>query len=176
MWRDAINDWFHQLSDIPDAKGRVGNHPHRVEAESMQLQGYVPVSVTPWEDASAGKAVECVAPAQSCSAQLRFAGKPGHYEIDIQYFDQNNGVSKYRVFVGQRLVDEWLANASLPATEPNGDSSTRRTIRGIMLRPGDELRDRRLSRSRRARASRLRRTSSGLRLSTSHHWPVVRYS
>jgi alpha-glucuronidase len=140
VWRDAINDWFHQLSGIPDTTGRVGNHPHRIEAESMQLQGYIPVSVVPWEDASAGKAIECAAPAQSCSAQLRFAGKPGRYEIDIQYFDQNNGVSKYRVFVGQRMVDEWLADASLPATEPNGDSSTRWTIHGIMLRPGDELR------------------------------------
>ena len=140
VWRDAINDWFHQLSGIPDATGRVGNHPHRIEAESMQLQGYVPISVTPWEDASAGKGVECAEPAQFCSAQTRFARKPGRYEIDVQYFDQNNGVSKYRVFVGQQLVDEWRANASLPATEPNRDSSTRRAIHSIMLRPGDELR------------------------------------
>jgi alpha-glucuronidase len=140
VWRDAINDWFHQLSSIPDAIGRVGNHPNRVEAESMQLQGYVPVNVTPWEDASGGKAVECPAPAQSCSAQFHFAGKPGRYEVDIQYFDQNNGVSKYRVFAGQRLVGEWLADAALPATEPNGDSSTQRTIHHIMLRPGDEMR------------------------------------
>ncbi|MFY9977241.1 MAG: alpha-glucuronidase family glycosyl hydrolase [Candidatus Sulfotelmatobacter sp.] len=140
VWRDAINDWFHQLSGIPDAAGRVGNHPHRIEAESMQLQGYVPVNVTPWEDASGGKAVVCAAPAQSCTAKFRLTGAPGRYEIVIQYFDQNNGASKFRVFVGQRLVDEWLANASLPATGPNGDSSTRRTIHGIMLHPGEELR------------------------------------
>ncbi|MGA8838243.1 MAG: alpha-glucuronidase family glycosyl hydrolase [Candidatus Sulfotelmatobacter sp.] len=140
VWRDAINDWFHRLSGIPDAAGRVGNHPHRIEAESMELEGYIPVDVTPWEDASGGRAVECATPAQSCTAKYTFAGKPGRYEIDIQYFDQNNGVSKYRVLVGQRLVDEWLGNASLPATEPNGDSSTRRAIRGILLRPGDELR------------------------------------
>jgi alpha-glucuronidase len=86
------------------------------------------------------RAVECAAPAQSCTAKFSFAGKPGRYEIDVQYFDQSNGVSKYRVFVGQRSVDEWLANASLPATKPDGDSSTRRAIPGIWLRPGDELR------------------------------------
>ena len=140
VWRDAINDWFHRLSGIPDAAGRVGNHPHRIEAESMELERYVPVDVTPWEDASGGRAVECAAPAQSCIAKFSFAGKPGRYEIDVQYFDQSNGVSKYRVFVGQRSVDEWLANESLPATKPNGDSSTRRAIPGIWLRPGDELR------------------------------------
>jgi alpha-glucuronidase len=44
------------------------------------------------------------------------------------------------VFVGDQLVDEWLADAHLPATQPNGDSSTRRRIAGLALRPGDELR------------------------------------
>jgi len=140
VWRDAINDWFRRLSGIPDAAGRVGNHPDRIEAESMQLEGYIPVDVTPWEDASGGKAVECAVPAHSCTAKLRFDGKPGRYEIDVEYFDQNNGVSKYRAFVGPLLVDEWLADASLPATKPDGDSSTRRTIHGTTLRPGDEFR------------------------------------
>ena len=140
VWRDAINDWFHRLSGIADSAGRVGNHPDRIEAESMELHDYVVVNVTPWEDASGGKAVECPAPAQSCSAQFRFTGVAGQYEIDVQYFDQNNGVSQFRFFVGGRLVDEWRANASLPATEPNGDSSTRRVIHKVPLLPGDEIR------------------------------------
>jgi alpha-glucuronidase len=140
VWRDAINDWFHRLSGIPDAACRVGNHPNRIEAESMELRGYIPVDVTPWEDASGGKAIECAVPASSCSAQFRFAGTLGRYEIDVQYFDQNNGVSKYRVFVGEQLADEWSADAMLPATRPDGDSSTRRTIHDVVLRPGDEIR------------------------------------
>jgi alpha-glucuronidase len=140
VWRDAINDWFHRLSGIGDARGRVGNHPGRIEAESMELEGYVPVEVTPWEDASGGKAIECPVPAPSCIAQTRFNGPPGRYQIDVQYFDQNNGVSRYRVFVGHRLVGAWRADASLPATEPNGDCSTRQMLDDVVLRPGDELR------------------------------------
>jgi len=140
VWRDAINEWFHQISGIPDAKGRVGNHPYRTEAESMELQGYIPVDVTPWEGASGGTAVECVQTPQPCVAKLRFSGAPGLYEVDIEYFDQNNGVSKYEVFVRNQLVDEWSADSWLPATEPNADSSTRRHIPGLTLRPGDELR------------------------------------
>ena len=27
VWRDAVNDWFHQMSGIDDQKGRVGHHP-----------------------------------------------------------------------------------------------------------------------------------------------------
>jgi alpha-glucuronidase len=106
----------------------------------MQLEGYVPVDVNPWEGASGGKAVECVAASPPCTAKLRFAGAPGTYEVDVEYFDQNNGASTYQVFVGDRIVDKWIADAWLPATQPNGDSSTRRIIHGVALRPGDELR------------------------------------
>jgi alpha-glucuronidase len=140
VWRDAINDWFHRISGMADDKGRVGNHPNRTEAESMELAGYVPVNVTPWESASGGKAIVCPETAQSCSAKLHFQGAPGRYEVDVEYFDQNNDVSKYRVFVGTKLIDEWLADAHLPATQPNGDSSTRRRIPAVALQPGDELR------------------------------------
>jgi alpha-glucuronidase len=133
VWRDAINDWFYKLSGIPDANGRV-------EAESMKLHGYIPFDVTPWEGASGGRAVVCVQISQPCTAMYRFAGPEGWYEIDVEYFDQNNGVSKYQVFVGEQLVDEWLADSLLPATEPDGDSSTRRHITGVALRPGDVLR------------------------------------
>jgi alpha-glucuronidase len=139
VWRDAINDWFHRISDMPDGNRRVGNHPHRIEAESMELQGYVPFEVIPWESASGGKAVVCVETSQPCAAKYRFAGVKGWYSLDVEYFDQNNGVSKYRFFVGNQLVDEWLAGLSLPATAPNGDSSTRRHITGFALRPGDVL-------------------------------------
>jgi alpha-glucuronidase len=140
VWRDAIDDWFQRISGIPDARGRVGNQPMRTEAESMQLEGYTPVEVTPWEGASGGKAIVCPQTAQPCGAVLRFAGVSGWYDVDVEYFDQNNGASKYRVFVGNQLVDEWLADMHLPATQPNGDSSTRRRISGVALRPGDELR------------------------------------
>jgi alpha-glucuronidase len=139
VWRDAINDWFHQISGISDAGGRVGNHPHRIEAESMELQGYIPFDVTPWESASGGRAVVCIQ-AQPCTAKYRFAGRKGWYDLDVEYFDQNNGISRYEVFVENQLVDDWLADSSLPATIPNGDSSTRRHIVGLALRPGYMLR------------------------------------
>jgi len=44
------------------------------------------------------------------------------------------------VYVGDQLVDEWSADAVLPAAKPNGDSSTRRQIPGVTLRPGDLIR------------------------------------
>jgi len=139
VWRDAICNWFFRTSGIRDAKGRVDHHPHRIEAETMQLQGYGSIEVHPWENASGGEGIECVTPS-GCTATLRFDRPAGWYEIDVQYFDQNNGESKFRVFVGNQQVDEWIANDHFPATKPSGDSSTRRRIPGLALRPGDEIR------------------------------------
>jgi len=139
VWRDAINNYFLRLSGIPDAKGRAGNFPGRVEAESMSLNGYVPVDVSPGENASGGKAIECSA-AKGCSAVTKFAGAAGKYEIDVEYFDQNNGVSHFRVSVNRKAVDEWAASDQLPARKIGGDSSKRRRIRQVQLWPGDEIR------------------------------------
>jgi hypothetical protein len=37
-------------------------------------------------------------------------------------------------------VDEWVAGDTLPTRGVNSHSSTRRRIRGLALRPGDEIR------------------------------------
>ena len=140
VWRDAINSWFLRRSGIPDVKGRAGHFPDRTEAESMQLKGYEPVEITPWENASGGKAVQCPIPKQKCEADLKFSGDSGSYEIDVQYFDMPEGQAKYRLLVGDKLMDAWTADDHLPARSLGGDSSTRRRIAGIALRPGDEIR------------------------------------
>ena len=74
VWRDAVCNWFFQISGIADQLGRVGHYPGRIEAEAMQLQGYVPIEVVPRETASGGKAIECAPPAQKCSATFTFDG------------------------------------------------------------------------------------------------------
>jgi alpha-glucuronidase len=140
VWRDAVCDWFLRTSGIPDARGRAGHFPGRFEAEAMNLDGYQVLDVTPWETASGGKAVVCPSPRPSCSASLRFTGKPGWYDVSVEYFDQNNGVSHFQLFVNRQLVDLWAADDSLPSTRPDGSSSTRRTITGLALRPGDTVR------------------------------------
>ncbi|MGC0779075.1 MAG: alpha-glucuronidase family glycosyl hydrolase, partial [Candidatus Acidiferrum sp.] len=140
VWRDAICNWFARTSDIPDERGRVGHYPGRVEAEDMELHGYVPFDVTPWEAASGGKGIECPSTSESCTASFHFTGAPGFYDIDVRYFDQSNGISRFRVYLGNQLIAEWSANEQFPATVPNADSSTRHRIRDIALKKGDELR------------------------------------
>lgn len=139
VWRDAVCNWFFRTSGIPDTKDRVGRYPDRIEAEAMELGGYLRVDVEPWENASGGKAVECRNPA-GCSASLRFDRRPGSYDIAVQYFDQNNGEAIFRFIVNERLVHQWVANDHLPSDKVGGDTSTRRTITAVALRPGDVIR------------------------------------
>ncbi len=140
VWRDAVCNWFARTSGIPDERNRVGHHPDRIEAESMELHGYVPIDVTPWEAASQGKAVECPLASTSCTATVRFPGTNGVYDVDVRYFDQHNGISKFRVYLGKKLIAEWLADQPFPAKTPNADSSTRQHFHNVELHHGDELR------------------------------------
>ena len=140
VWRDAVNAWFRTASQIPDAQGRVGHYPGRYEAEAMTLEGYNVRDITPAEGASGGKAVACPSGTASCAATLKFSGDPGWYTLRVEYFDQANGVSRYRVLVGKQMLDEWTAGLRLPTFRLDSSSSTRRTIGAVALRPGDEIR------------------------------------
>jgi alpha-glucuronidase len=140
VWRDAICSWFQRESGIPDARGRAGHFPGRTEAEAMDLDGYAIKDVTPWEDASGGKAVACEGAPKSCSASFVFHGVAGRYDIAVQYFDVNSGDGRFKLSVGQQVLQTWIADDHFPTKALNGDSSTRQTIHGVKLRPNDLIR------------------------------------
>ena len=138
VWRDAVSNWFLKASGIPDAKGRVGNYPGRIEAEAAKLDGYKVIDVTPWESASGGKAVDCAS--ARCSATFVFRGAAGVYQLRIRYFDQNNGIAHFRALIGDRVISEWAAADRVPSRKIDSSSSALRAIEKIVLRPGDEIR------------------------------------
>jgi alpha-glucuronidase len=142
VWRDAIVQYFLKESGIPDAKGRAGHYPGRLEAEDARLAGYKVIEVTPWEDASGGKAVTCDSSSapKGCSAEWTYTGKAGRFDIAVQYFDLQGGVAHFTLHVNGTAIVKWAADARLPSRRPNGDNSTRFTARGVELKPGDVLR------------------------------------
>jgi alpha-glucuronidase len=140
VWRDAVNNWFLKKSGIPDRWGRAGHFPNRVEAETMQLNGYSVVDVTPWEAASGAKAVEVSSPDGHGSASFRYRGKAGSFGIAVQYFDENDGHSQFKLLINEREIAGWVADDSLPSSRPDGHTSTRHIIPAVQLKPGDEIR------------------------------------
>ncbi|CAG2170076.1 unnamed protein product [Oppiella nova] len=138
VWRDAICQWFSNMSAIRDIHDRVGHYSGRIEAESMHLlDGYVNQTVDPWETASGGLAVECKS--AKCKAQYVWTGDTGAYDITVQYYDENDGVSRFKLFVGSKVVGEWDANDKLPNSRPCGDTSIRFTAPGVKLTSGDTI-------------------------------------
>jgi alpha-glucuronidase len=138
VWRDAVNNWFRWISGIPDARGRVGHAPNRIEAEAMRLERFVVGPIVPWETASGGQAIRC--PAETCAAATTFHGAAGVYDVVVQYFDESDGASTFALNVGGRQIERWVADDVLPSREPNGHTSTRRVVRGVRLTEGDTIR------------------------------------
>ena len=142
VWRDAIVQYFFKESGIPDALGRAGHYPGRLEAEDARLSGYKIIDVTPWEDASGGKIVACDPGSvqASCSAEWTYAGHAGRFNIAVQYFDLQGGVAHFTLGINGTEIVSWAADATLPSRRPNGDNSTRFTLRDVELKAGDVLR------------------------------------
>jgi alpha-glucuronidase len=142
VWRDAVTAWFQHISGIPDKLGRIGIYPDRIEAESMQSDGYTVVDVTPWETASAGKAVVCNRSAP-CTLTTRLGRPAGSYSIAVQYFDLHPGAAQYELLLNGKSLAHWVADATLPpaAVDPHldGSTSTRFTVSDVHLRPRDTL-------------------------------------
>jgi alpha-glucuronidase len=140
VWRDAINSYFLMLSGIPDVKGRAGHFPGRYEAETMTLDGYAPIDVTPWETAGGGRAVSC-AGRERCRASFVFDGASGTYDIRVRYFDLNTGASTFTLEAGPglqpRQLDSWKADGRFPTKDPDGHSSTWRVVHSVALTNGD---------------------------------------
>jgi len=139
VWRDAVVQYFFNLSGIPDTEGRAGHYPNRLEAESARLTGYKVIDVSPFEDASNGKAVSCNGQ-QTCSVEWTWAGAGGLFNIAIQYFDLQGGVARFVIFINGKQADSWSADDKLPSRRPNGDNSTRHTVHDVALKPGDRIR------------------------------------
>ena len=142
VWRDAVNQWFERISGIPDAQGRVGHVPGRIEAESMQTEGYRVVDANPWETASQGKAVACDVPS-GCSLTTILGHPAGPYRIAVQYFDQRGGVSQFELFLNDKSIAKWAADDILPPAvvdrNLDGSTSTRFAVHKVQLKPGDQL-------------------------------------
>jgi alpha-glucuronidase len=128
VWRDAVVTWFWKASGIADLKGRAGTHPGRVQATSMQLDGYT----------ASGDLVIC--PVERCAAETRFDGDPGSYELRVRYFDLPAGISRFRLLVNSQTVDQWAADDHVPARKLDASASERRVVTGIALRKGDRIR------------------------------------
>ncbi|OCT47158.1 putative alpha-glucuronidase A [Cladophialophora carrionii] len=144
VWRDAINNFYHNLSGIPDAQNRVGNHPHRIEAETMNLTNYEPYTVSPFEAASNVTAIVTSGNATTGTASTTLTVQNGTYNVAVNYYDLYGGKAQYTLTIGGRQVGAWAGNhedrlGNTPSIYLDGHSATRITFRNVTIRRGDVL-------------------------------------
>ncbi|KAI1399000.1 glycoside hydrolase family 67 protein [Hypoxylon fuscum] len=145
VWRDSIAQFYHNVSGIADARGRVGHHPWRVEAEDMALDGYRVTGVTPFEVASGLRIVQTVdnSTAASVSTTLSFAA--GTYDLAVAYYDLYEGKASYELFLNDKSVGSWVGDnenkLGYTLTRGiDGHSATRITFKGVAIAEGDVVR------------------------------------
>ncbi|KAF2828932.1 alpha-glucuronidase [Ophiobolus disseminans] len=145
VWRDSINQFYYNLSEIPDVAKRVGNHPYRIEAEKMSLSGYQFCAVNPFHTASGAMAIVTTSNTTTGTATANITFASGRYDIAVNYFDLIGGRAKYQLDVGNQTVGRWIGDnedklGHAPSIYLDGHSATRITFKGVDVRQGDVVR------------------------------------
>jgi alpha-glucuronidase len=145
VWRDAINMFYYNLSQIPDELNRVNNHPYRIEAEDMMLSGYKPYTVSPFETASGFHAIVTTSNTTVGTASANVTFATGTYDVAVNYYDLIGGRATYKLEVGNQTVGQWIGNhedtlGHAPSIYLDGHSATRITFQNISVTQGDMVR------------------------------------
>jgi alpha-glucuronidase len=145
VWRDSINQFYYHLSEIPDEAKRVGNHPYRIEAEKMNLEGYKPYAVNPFHTASCHTAIVTISNTTTGVATTNVNFATGTYDVAVNYYDLIGGKARYHLEIGNRTVGMWIGDLEdklghAPSIYLDGHSATRITFEGVEVQRGEEVR------------------------------------
>lgn len=99
----------------------------RIEAEDMALTTY---GIESNSSASGGKLISLLNNASGSigSASTVFAGEEGSYNIVVGYYDENDGISKFKASVGGVPVDMWNLNQNLGSGLASPENLVRSTF------------------------------------------------
>jgi beta-glucanase (GH16 family) len=124
-------DWVHVYKDASTSPSLS------IEAENMALINY---QVNANSAASGGNLIKLNASGLTGSATTNFSGTTGSYDVKVWYFDENDGASTFRLYIGGSLVDEWVANLDLGSADPVTATRVSRILNGISITNGAEIR------------------------------------
>ena len=144
IWRDAVNNFYYNLSGIPDDQSRVGNYKWRIEAEDMELDGYETYAVSPFETASGSMAIITSSNNTAGVATKKLDIDAGTYDLAVNYYDLYGGKSHWKISLNDQPVGEWRGNTEdllshTPSMYLDGHSATRIKFCGVKINMGDVL-------------------------------------
>jgi hypothetical protein len=105
---------------------------YRVEAEDMALSNYAVES-----NGSASFLNNVRVPTSGTGvASYTFGGASGTYDVQVNYFDENDGASAFSLYVGSTLVGSWTANRSLGSASAVQTDLVQKTFAGVTIPSG----------------------------------------
>jgi alpha-glucuronidase len=146
VWRDSITTFYYNKSSIADEAGRVGNHPYRIEAEDMELDGYETYAVGPFEAASGATCIVTSDNSTMGTASTTLDDiEDGMYNLAVNYYDQAIGNATWELWLDDEMVGEWKGDleytiGKAPTFYIDGQSATRITFPAVQVRQGSQLR------------------------------------
>jgi alpha-glucuronidase len=147
VWRDSINQFYHNLSGIADEAKRVGNYSYRIEAEDMVLAGYKKYAVKPFHTASGPthSAITTTSNTTTGTATANVTFASGTYNVAVNYYDVIGGRAQYELSINNRTIGTWKGDLEdklghAPSVYLDGHSATRITFRNVKVEKGNVVR------------------------------------
>ncbi len=109
-----------------------------IEAEKMNLSGYVTESNT---YASGGYDIKLNASAVGTvgTAKAEYSGESGTKDIAVYYFDENDGVDTYTLYVNDTQIDTWTADTDRGSDGADALTRTNHITSSVALEAGDVI-------------------------------------
>ncbi|MCA0996165.1 hypothetical protein [Alloyangia pacifica] len=105
-----------------------------IEAEDFDLSG--DFRTASLGDASGRKVIKSQ---HEGTATTTFEGESGTYDMRIDYFDENDGVSYLEVRLNDEVLDAWYWDQNLGSAFANKQTLTHRVIEDVDIEAGDEI-------------------------------------
>jgi len=110
--------------------------PFRVETEAFTVeQGFV---VGNLGDASGGKVLFAGGSGEQIASYI-FTAASGVYDLDLGYFDENDGAAALSVFVNNSQIDSFVWDQNLGSALANAATRAVRAIDGVTLQTNDVI-------------------------------------
>lgn len=108
-----------------------------IEAEDMHLNGYK-VEHVGNDVASGGEVIKLKS--HDGHASTHFTGHSGYYQVDVAYYDENDGHSMGKVKIGGETIDAWTFDQHLGSRFADADNRVVRTVsESIYIEQGEQI-------------------------------------
>ena len=110
-----------------------------IEAERMNLTNFISETNSA---ASGGTLVKINGSAigSAASAKAIYNGESGTKDICVTYFDENDGIETYTLYINDIETDSWEADQDLGSDSPDETTRTHHITQGVSIEKGDTVR------------------------------------